>query len=78
MDIMGIISWVVSPEGATQVFGILFGIMAVAQIIVNFTDTPKDNEILGKLYKWVERAAGIWGVKAKQLPGETDAKKKPE
>lgn len=69
-QVIEIYQWVTSEAGAAVIFGTLFGIMAVAQIIVNATKTPKDDEIYGKVYKWIERAAGIWGYKAKMLPGE--------
>jgi hypothetical protein len=29
------------------------------QAIVNLTPTPKDNEILAKVYRWVEIGAGL-------------------
>jgi hypothetical protein len=32
---------------------------ALALFIVNLTDTPKDNEMLAKAYKYIEFAAGI-------------------
>lgn len=69
--VMSLYTWASSDAGAAVIFGTLFGIMSVAQLIVNTTATPKDDELLGKVYKWVERAAGIWGYKAKMLPGET-------
>lgn len=69
--VLNIYTWASSEAGAAVIFGTLFGIMAVAQLIVNTTATPRDNEILGKVYTWVERAAGIWGYKAKMLPGES-------
>jgi len=31
----------------------------VAAIIVNITPTPKDNALLGKVYRWVEVFAGL-------------------
>lgn len=38
----------------------------VAQVVVNFTATPKDDEFVGKAYKALEAIAGIWTEKAKQ------------
>ncbi len=68
--VMNIMHWLMSAEGAAVVFGTLYGFHAIAVLIVNQTNTPKDDEIVGKAYIWIERLAGIWGYKAKQLPGE--------
>ena len=38
----------------------------LAVIIVNLTPTPKDNEVLGKTYKWIEILAGLLTKKAKE------------
>ena len=39
---------------------ILIALHALATIIVNITPTPKDNEILSKVYGWIiEPLAGI-------------------
>jgi len=38
----------------------------IAAVIVNYTDTPKDNDALAKVYRVVEFVAGIWTAKAKQ------------
>lgn len=43
-------------------------VLAVA--IVNLTPTPKDDEIVGKVYQVVEAIAGIFTRTAKELPGE--------
>lgn len=75
MDLTEVVNFVSSDHGQAVVFGTAFGIMAVAQLIVNLTPTPKDDEFVGKAYKWLERAAGIWGYKAKLLPGESLAQK---
>lgn len=71
MDITSVINYASSDAGMAAIFGSLFGLMFVAQIIVNLTPTPKDDEFVGKAYKWLERIAGIWGYRAKMLPGET-------
>jgi hypothetical protein len=52
------------------VFAILFGLHAVALVIVNATDTPADDEALAKVYRVLEMAAGLFSIKAKQFPGE--------
>jgi hypothetical protein len=52
---------------------------AVALAIVNMTDTPKDNEMVATVYKYIEFAAGIVKPsKVKQpLPWENITKKSP-
>ena len=77
MDLTSIINYVTSEHGMSSIFGIAFGVMFVAQLIVNLTPTPKDDEIVGKAYKIVEKLAGIWGYKAKMLPGESLVDKTP-
>lgn len=57
------------------VFAILFGLHAIALVIVNATDTPADDEVLGKVYRILEMAAGLFSVKVKQLPGEAKVTK---
>ncbi len=71
MDIAAWVNWASSDAGMAAIFGTAFGVMIVAQFIVNLTATPKDDEFVGKAYKWLERVAGIWGYKAKMLPGES-------
>jgi len=44
----------------------LMGLQVLATIVVNLTPTPVDNEIVSKIYKAVEAAAGILTKKAKQ------------
>lgn len=36
-----------------------------ALAIVNLTPTPKDNEVLAKIYPWVERLAGLISKRTK-------------
>lgn len=38
---------------------IILALHSLALIIVNLTDTPKDNEMVAKVYRWVEFLAGI-------------------
>lgn len=78
MDLTEVINFVSSDHGIAVIFGSAFAVMTAAQLIVNLTPTPKDDEFVGKAYKWLERAAGIWGYKAKLLPGETLVDKVPE
>ena len=42
-----------------NILAIALGVHAVAAVIVNVTPTPKDNEVLGKIYKVIELAAGV-------------------
>ena len=39
---------------------------ALALAIINLTPTPTDNEVLTKVYRYVEIAAGIFTAKAKK------------
>lgn len=49
----------------------VLGTKAAAMAIVNTTDTPKDDEIVGKVYRVLELIAGIVvSDRAKQFPGE--------
>lgn len=48
----------------------------VATVIVNLTDTPLDDKILGKVYRLVEKLAGVVNERrVKQFPGEGDPTK---
>jgi hypothetical protein len=42
-----------------EVAGVLAALHVLALAIVNVTPTPKDDELYGKLYKFVEVIAGI-------------------
>lgn len=44
---------------------VVTGAHTLALAIVNLTPTPKDNEILAKVYSYVEILAGILTTKAK-------------
>ena len=49
----------------------LFAVDKVAALIVALTPTPADDKWHAKIYQWViEPLAGIWGRRAKELPGE--------
>jgi hypothetical protein len=65
---MQIVNFVV--ENWEAIIGILVAVHAVALGIANLTDTPKDNEWVGKAYKVIEFLAGI-SDRAKTLPGES-------
>ena len=49
------INWVIENKDA--VIGILTGIVAVASAIAALTPTPKDDTIVGKIYKFVDLLA---------------------
>lgn len=53
-------------ENHTNLFSALFAVHAAAVVIVNMTPTPKDDEIVGKAYKVLEMAAGIFTKIAKK------------
>ena len=52
---------------------VLLASHALALVIVNLTDTPKDNEWVAKIYRWIEVIAGVVKAsKVKQtLPDQT-------
>lgn len=62
-----------AAENWEAVIGILVAVHAAALGIVNLTPTPADDEVVGKAYKVIEFLAGIFGQKAKLLPGEVPA-----
>ena len=41
------------------VLGAALSAHALALFVVNLTDTPKDNDLVGKAYRYIELAAGI-------------------
>lgn len=57
-------------NNATEILAVILSTQVVAQFIVNLTPTPADDAIVGKVYAIIEKIAGIWGVTAKELPGE--------
>lgn len=71
MDDLSLIVTLLSDDHVlVKVVGAVLALMVAAQAIVNLTPTPKDDEVFGKVYKVVEKIAGIWSHKAKQLPGD--------
>ena len=56
-------NWIL--ENAGQLFQIVIAAHALALLIVNLTPTPKDNEILAKLYKGIEWVAGVFPMAKK-------------
>lgn len=61
---MGFFAWLL--ENHTDVFAALMTLHAAAVVIVNLTPTPKDNEVVAKVYKVIEMAAGIFTKIAKK------------
>lgn len=53
-------------DNGEHIAALLFAIHALALAIVNFTPTPRGNEIVMKFYKPIEFLAGILSRKAKQ------------
>lgn len=49
-----------------EILAALAAIHTAAVAVVNLTPTPKDDEIVAKVYRWVERFAGIFTNKVKQ------------
>ena len=49
------INWVIEHKDA--VIGIITGLVAVASAIAALTPTPKDDTIVGKIYKFVDLLA---------------------
>lgn len=65
-----------NTETLTAILLGLLGTKVAAMAIVNTTDTPVDDKIVGKVYKGLEVIAGIVAPnRAKQLPGELDKAK---
>lgn len=60
MDLSDINSVLVAVQSVTNPWGgIILAVHFAAVAIVNLTPTPKDNEILAKVYRGVEWVAGI-------------------
>lgn len=63
------IAWM--TEHWAELLAVLFAVDKVAALIVALTPTPADDRWHAKIYQWViEPLAGIWGRRAKELPGE--------
>lgn len=61
-----IIHWLGDADNVTTALLAILGTQALAKLIVNLTPTPKDDEIVAKVYRGVEIVAGIITSKAKQ------------
>lgn len=49
-----------------DVVDVLLLLHAAALVIVNITPTPKDDDIVSKVYRGIELLAGIVGARVKQ------------
>ena len=47
-----------------EIISLVAGLHVVALIIVNLTPTPKDNEVLAKVYGFVKKLAGLITAKS--------------
>jgi hypothetical protein len=61
---MEVINWVAAHWA--EIMGAVAAVHAAAVAIVNLTPTPKDDEVVAQVYRWVEIAAGIVTPKAKK------------
>lgn len=68
--INGVMSFVMSDGGWATILGGLAAVHGLALFIVNLTATPEDDKWVGKIYGYIEYAAGIIHPNAKLLPGE--------
>lgn len=50
------------------VLSVLIAAHAIAVVIVNLTPTPRDDAILGKVYKVIEWIGGLVTTRAKDVP----------
>lgn len=64
------VAWVI--QNWELVFGVILGAHGLASAIVALTPTPKDDEIVGKVYKVIEKVALVVG-KAKDDPNKEPA-----
>ena len=62
------LNWLI--ENWDGVLAVITASHALALAVVNLTHTPKDDEIVGKVYRVIEALAGVVTRKAKALPGE--------
>lgn len=61
---MTFLEWITNNGDA--IAAVLLAVHAAAVAIVNLTPTPKDDDIMAKLYKPIEWLAGILTKKAKE------------
>lgn len=53
-------------DNAEALLAVLVALHAVAVAIVNLTPTPKDNEIVARVYRVIEVLAGLFSRRAKE------------
>lgn len=63
MNIGAIVSFFTNPENIKTILAFLGAAYGLALLIVKLTPTPKDDEILSKVYNFVHKIIGILGVK---------------
>jgi hypothetical protein len=63
-ELFGVFSWLYA--NADNIFAAILGTHALASLIVNLTETPKDNEVVTKFYRLIEVSAGIITGRAKR------------
>lgn len=61
---MTFLQWIIN--NGDVIAAVLLAVHAAAVAIVNLTPTPKDDDIVAKLYKPIEWLAGILTKKAKE------------
>lgn len=49
-----------------SIAAVIAGLHVLAIAIVNLTPTPKDNDLVSKIYTWIEKVAGLFGRKVKE------------
>jgi hypothetical protein len=62
---MELFSWLADIPYIEVILGGVLSAHALALFIVNLTDTPKDNDLVSKGYRYIELVAGI--VKASKV-----------
>jgi hypothetical protein len=58
------INWI--SEHYAEIFAILFGLYAVARMVVVLTPTPKDDIAVEKVGVWLNKLAKLFGLDMKQ------------
>lgn len=57
----------IEPEGLAYVCAVGFVIQTICAFIVNISKTPAETSLFGKIYMLIEKIAGLWGPKAKDV-----------
>ena len=59
MDLVELFGFLAYIPYLDTILELLLAAHALALAIVNMTETPKDDEWVGKIYRWIEFLAGI-------------------